>query len=317
MAIREVTVFGGSGFVGRSVVRAFARAGARVRVAARRLAFVEATRTAGEVGQVVPVIANLRMPDSVRRAAEGSQVVVNAAGIPFQRLRQRYEAVHVAGAAAIAEAARAGGAERVIHISGLGADDRESRNPFIRSKVGAEGAIVAGFPRATILRPSVVFGPDDAMFNRMARIATTAPFLPLVGDGRARVQPIFVGDLAAAVVAAATRPETAGMVFELGGPQVFTYREIAALVLRQIGRDKPVIGVPAALMTIGGWLAEFLPVPPITADQVGLLTQDNVVRAGVPGLAELGVAPTSVEAILPTYLDRFRAGGRYNREAPV
>jgi uncharacterized protein YbjT (DUF2867 family) len=277
----------------------------------------EPLKTAGDVGQITLMRANLRVPSSVAAAIAGSQAVINAAGIPFQRGRQRYQSVHVEGAGAIAEAAKAAEVERLVHLSGIGADHRGSKNRFVQSKVEAEDAIVAGFPTATILRPSVVFGPDDAMFNRLARIAALAPFVPVVGSGLAKVQPVFCSDVGKAAVAVLARPETAKTVFELGGPRVYTYREIAALVLREIDRRKPIIGVPAPLMKIAGFFAEFLPVPPLTHDQVDLLTQDNVARPGAPGLAALGIEATAAEAILPTYLDRFRVGGRYNQHAPA
>lgn len=317
MSIKQVTVFGGSGFVGRAIVRALAQEGLQVRVACRRIELAERTKTAGDVGQITVMRTNLRVPASVATAIAGSQAVVNAAGIPFQRGRQRYQAVHVAGARAIAEAAKAAGVERLVHMSGIGADRRNSTNKYVRSKVDAEDAIVAGFDSATILRQSVVFGPEDVMFNRMAQIAAVAPFLPVVGSGLAKVQPVFVGDVGSAVAAVLARPDTAKKVFELGGPRIYTYREIAALVLREIDRRKPVIGVPAGLMKIAGWFAEFLPVPPLTHDQVDLLTTDNVTRPGAPGLIDLDIRPTAAEAILPTYLDRYRIGGRYNQHAPA
>jgi len=317
MDIKQVTVFGGSGFVGRAIVRALAHDGYQVRVACRRIALAEPLKTAGDVGQVTLMRANLRMPQSLANAVKGSDAVINAAGIPFQRGRQRYQAVHVEGAHAIAEAARTAGVQRMVHISGIGADGRGSKNPYIRSKVDAEDAIIAAFESATILRPSVVFGPDDVMFNRMAKIAALAPFVPVVGNGRAKVQPVFAGDVGAAAAVVLARPDTARSVFELGGPRVYTYREIAALTLREIDREKPIIGVPAGLMKIAGWFAEFLPVPPLTHDQVDLLTSDNVVRGGAKTLADLGILPTAVESILPTYLDRFRIGGRYNNHSPA
>ena len=317
MRIRQVTIFGGSGFVGRAMVRALAQKGVLVRVACRRIELAERVKTAGDVGQVTVMRTNLRMPDSVAAAVAGSQAVINASGIPFQRGRQRYQEVHVGGARAIAEAATAAGVERLIHLSGIGADRRTTTNPYIRSKVDAEDAIVAGFPSATFLRPSVVFGPGDVMFTRMAKIAAMAPVVPVVGDGRAKVQPVFVGDVADAAVAVLGRPETARSVFELGGPTVYTYREIAELTLREIDRRKPIVAVPAGLMRIAGWFAEFLPVPPLTHDQVDLLIRDNIVRAGANSLATLGISPTAAEVILPTYLDRFRLGGRYNQHAPA
>ncbi|GEP61424.1 complex I NDUFA9 subunit family protein [Reyranella soli] len=317
MDIKQVTVFGGSGFVGRAIVRALAPEGYLVRVACRRIELAERVKTAGDVGQVTVMRANLRMPQSVAAAIAGSQAVINAAGIPFERGRQRYRAVHVEGARAIAEAARAAGVQRLIHMSGIGAESRSSKNRYVQSKVEAEDAIIAGFENATILRPSVIFGPDDVMFNRLAKIATQAPFVPVVGNGHAKVQPVFAGDVGAAAVAVLARPDTVKSVFELGGPRVYTYREVAALTLREIGRDKRIIGVPAGLMKIAGWFAEFLPVPPLTHDQVDLLTTDNVVRGGAKTLADLGIAPTAAESILPTYLDRFRVGGRYNQHAPA
>src|SRR5476651_2731652 len=201
MSIKTVTVLGGSGFVGRAIVRALAQRGYLVRVAARRIELAEPAKTAGEVGQVMLMRANLRVPSSIAKVVAGSDAVVNAAGIGWQRGRQRYQAVHVDGARTIADACRAFGVQRLIHISGIGADARSSKNPYVLSKVGAEDAVIAGFSDATIVRPSVVFGPDDVMFTRMARIACMAPFLPVIGDGSARVQPVFVGDVAEAVVA--------------------------------------------------------------------------------------------------------------------
>jgi NADH dehydrogenase len=298
-------------------VQALAQEGLQVRVACRRIELAEPVKTAGDVGQITLMRTNLRVASSVAAATAGSQAVVNAAGIPFQRGRQRYQSVHVGGARGIAEAARAAGVQRLVHISGIGADHRNATNRYVRSKVEAEDAIIAGFETATILRPSVIFGPDDVMFNRMARIAAQAPFLPVVGDGSARVQPVFVGDVGKAVATVLARPETAKTVFELGGPRVYTYREIAALTLRVIGRKKPIIGIPAGLMKIAGFFAEFLPVPPLTYDQVDLLIEDNVVRPGALGLDALGIQPTAAEAILPMYLDRYRIGGRYNQQAPA
>ena len=319
MKIQQVTVFGGSGFLGQAIVRALAPQGYLVRVAARRIELAEKVKTAGDVGQITLMRANLRVPQSVAHAIAGSQAVINAAGIAFEHGRQRYKTVHAGGARTIAEAARAAGVERLIHVSGIGADSRSWKNRYVQSKVEAEDAIVAGFETATILRPSVVFGSDDVLFNRLARIAAMAPFMPVVGSGRAKVQPVFVGDVAAAAVAVLARPDTAKSVFELGGPRVYTYRELAALTLREIDRAKPIIGVPAGLMKLAAFFAEFPALlgrtPQITRDQVDLLLHDNVVRPGAKDLASLGLTPTAAEVILPTYLDRFRIGGRYNQHA--
>jgi uncharacterized protein YbjT (DUF2867 family) len=321
MSIKQVTVFGGSGFVGRAIVRALAERGYLVKVAARRIELAEPAKTAGQVGQVMLVRANLRVPSSVARAVAGSDAVVNAAGIGWQRGRQRYDSVHVEGAKTLADACRGFGVKRLIHVSGIGADQRSSKNPYILSKVGAEDAVIAGFSDATIVRPSVVFGPGDTMFSRMARIACTAPFLPVIGKGTAKVQPVFVGDVAEAVATLMGLPDTAKSVFELGGPRVYSYREIAALVLREIDRPKRIIAVPAGLMKIAGFFAQQAALlgltPQLTVDQIELMLHDNLVRPGANSLATLGIQPTAAEAILPTYLDRFRHGGRYNQHAPA
>jgi NADH dehydrogenase len=321
MTTQLITVFGGSGFVGRAIVQALAREGYMIRVAVRRIGEANSVKGFGDVGQITLMQANLRMPQSIDRAVRGSDAVVNAAGIPFQRGHQTYQAVHADGARHVAEATRAAGIQRLVHISGIGADNRSSRNAYIASKVAAEDAVVAGFTSATILRPSIVFGPGDALFTRLASMATTAPFLPLIGDGSARVQPVFSGDVGRAVVAVLKQPQTAHTVFELGGPRVYTYRELAQLVLLMTDRQKAIIGVPAPLMKVAGFFAQqigrFGLVPPITADQVELIVHDNVVRPGANTLATLGIEATTPDAILPTYLDRFRAGGRYNQHAPV
>ena len=322
MKIKQVTVFGGSGFLGQAIVRALAPQGYLVRVACRRIELAEKVKTAGDVGQITLMRANLRIPESVAIAIDGSQAVINAAGIPFERGRQRYQAVHVGGARAIAEAARAAGVERLVHVSGIGADSRSSKNRYVRSKVEAEEAIVAAFESATILRPSVVFGPDDVLFNRLAKIAAMAPFMPVVGNGRAKVQPVFVGDVAKAAVAVLARPDTAHKVFELGGPRVYTYREIAALTLREIDRaqaDHRRAGRPDEDRRLLRRISRppRARTPQLTRDQVDLLVHDNVVRPGALTLADLGIVPTAAEVILPTYLDRFRVGGRYNQQAPA
>lgn len=321
MNTKTITVLGGSGFVGRAIVRALAQQGHLVRVAARRIELAEPAKTAGDVGQVTLMRANVRVPDSVARVVAGCDAVVNAAGIGWQRGRQRYQSVHVDGARTIAEACRRFGVARLVHVSGIGADARSSRNAYIKSKIAAEDAVIRAFPDATIVRPSVVFGANDVMFNRLARIASSAPFLPLIGDGSARVQPVFVGDVARAVAAILARPETARSVFELGGPRIYTYREIAALVLRVIARPKPILAMPAPLMKVAGFFAQQAAIvgltPQLTVDQVELMLHDNIVRAGARSFATLGIQPTAAEAILPTYLDRFRHGGRYNQHAPA
>lgn len=317
MDIRQVTVFGGTGFIGRYVVRALASRGLRVRVAVRHPELADFTRMAGDVGQVVAVQANLRFPASVAAAVAGSDAVVNAVGIPYERGRQRYKAVHADGARHIAEASAKGGVRRMIHISGLGAQLPRSGNAFVESKAMAEHEMNRAFPSVTILRPSVVFGPEDKFFNRLATAARLAPFMPVFGDGLAKFQPVYVGDVAEAAARAVLDRAAAFGAYELGGPRIYTYRELVELTLRITRRHRRMMSVPVWPVKIGAFFAEFLPVPPITRDQVDLMIRDNVTTAGRPGLADLGITPHSAEAILPMYLDRYRAGGRYDQTAPV
>lgn len=317
MDIRQVTLFGGTGFIGRYIVRALAARGVRVRVAVRRPELADFTRVAGDVGQIMAVQANLRFPRSVAAAVAGSDAVINASGIPYQRGRQRYNAVHADGARHIAEAATRAGVGRLIHISGIGAQQPRSGNPFIESKALAEHEMNRGFPSVTILRPSVVFGPEDKFFNKLASAARLAPFMPVIGDGSARVQPVYVADVAQAAARALFDSQAAFGVYELGGPRIYTYRELIELTLRMTGRHRRLVSLPALAMKAGAFFAEFLPVPPITRDQVDLMTRDNITTAGRPGFAELGMVPRAAEAILPMYLDRYRAGGRYDLTAPV
>ena len=317
MEIRQVTVFGGTGVIGRYIVRALAARGYRVRVAVRHPQLADFTKLAGDVGQVMAMLTNVRYPDSVRAAIAGSQAVVNASGIHVQRGKQKYKAVHDDGARHIAEAARDAGVARVIHISGLGADNQRPGNRFVASKAMAEHQMNRAFPSVTIMRPSVVFCPEDKFFNRLALTARMLPFVPVFNGGTARIQPVHAGDIAEAVVRALAEERTQFGVFELGGPLVYTYRELVELTLRMTDLKRRIVNLPAFPVRIGAFFAEFLPNPPITRDQLDLLLRDNVVRAGSQGFAELGIQPRSAEAILPMYLDRYRPGGRYDVAAPA
>jgi uncharacterized protein YbjT (DUF2867 family) len=316
MSIAQVTVFGGSGFIGRHIVRRLAQRGLRVRAAVRRPEWADFLRPMGDVGQIVPVQANLRYADSVLAAIAGSQAVINATGIQVQRGRQRFQSVHIDGVRNIANAAKRSGIERVIHLSGLGAEGIDpSENAFVRSKIEGEKTLRETLPSATILRPSVVFGPEDRFINSMAVAVRMAPFMPAIGGDHTKFQPVYVGDVAAAVLACLDRPETAGQVFELGGPTVYTMRQIAELILQSMGREKRIVNLPFSLARLMGLVGQFLPKPPLTLDQAMLLEVDSVVRPGRQGFAELGLVPTAAEIILPTYLDRFRVGGRYSTHA--
>lgn len=316
MTIAQITVFGGSGFIGRHIVRRLAQRGLTVRAAVRRPELADFLKTMGDVGQVVPVQANIRHAGSVAAAVAGSQAVINATGIQVQRGRQSFEAVHVEGSRHVAEAAKNAGVERLIHISGLGAGrEGEVETAFERSKIAAEKAVRKAFPLATILRPSVVFGPDDAFINNLAAMTRLLPFLPAIGGDHTRFQPVYVGDVAAAALACLEQPETSGGAYDLGGPKVYTMRQIAALILQSMGRPERIVNMPFSLARLLGLIGQFLPSPPLTFDQAVLLEKDSIVPAGRPGLAELGITPTTAEVVLPTYLDRFRVGGRYSTHA--
>ena len=312
MAQRLATVFGGSGFIGRYVVRNLARDGWLVRVAVRRPDEALFLKTAGVVGQVTPLAANLRDRASVAHAIVGADAVVNLVGILHESGRQRFQAVQAEGARMIAEEAARAGAARLVHVSAIGAD-ANSGSSYARTKAEGEAAVRQAFPAATILRPSIVFGPEDDFFNRFGRMALLSPALPLIGGGRTRFQPVYVGDVADAIVTAIETPGTAGQLYELGGPKVYSFAELMRLLLDNLGRRRMLVPLPFPIASLMGSVMQCLPNPQLTADQVKLLKRDNVVSEGANGLASLGITPTSVETILPTYLDRFRARSYYHR----
>jgi NADH dehydrogenase len=309
-----VTVFGGSGFVGAQVVRALARKRLRVRVAVRRPHLAGDLRMMGDVGQIEIVQANVRVPDSLPRALDGAAACINLVAVGYDHGRQKMAAVNDQGARNVAEAARAPGVRRLVQVSAIGAD-ANSRSTYARSKAASEAAARASFPDAVIVRPSIVFGPEDDFFNRFGAMAQFSPALPLIGGGRTRFQPVFVGDLGRAVAESAMRAESAGVTYEIGGPGVFSFRELMEMVLRETHRRRLLLPLPfgvAGLLGAVGDLIAFTPFPPpLTSDQVKLLRVDNLPAPGAPGLAELGVEPTTLEAVLPTYLYRYRRGGQY------
>lgn len=309
-----VTVFGGSGFVGGQVVRALAKAGYRVRVAVRQPNLAYRMRMLGDVGQIEVVQANVRVPASVARALDGAEACVNLVGVLWESGRQKFQSVHAMGTRHVAEQAAKAGVKRLVHVSAIGADVN-AKAKYARSKGEGEAAVRAAFPTATIVRPSIVFGQEDGFFNRFAQMAALAPVLPLVG-GETRFQPVFVGDVAAVIANAVSSPAAVGVTYELGGPTVYTMREILELILTETGRARPLLPVPwplaGLLGSLGDLQASILPLaPPLTSDQVEMLKSDNVADHGLPGLAEAGVTATAVEAVVPTYLYRYRKGGQY------
>ena len=314
MAESLVTIFGGAGFVGRHLVGRLARRGWTVRIACRDPEGAKFLRPLGDVAQITPVAANLRNAASVAAAVAGADAVINQAGVLYEKGRQTFEAVHIDGARHVAEAAAEAGARHLLHVSAIGADvDAES--DYARSKGFGEQAVREAFPGAVILRPSIVVGPEDGFFNLFAVLARLSPVLPLIGGGRTRFQPIYVGDLAEAAVRALTDPAAAGRTYELGGPRVYSFKELMELLLAEVGRRRLLVPVPFTLAEFEATFLELLPVPPLTRDQVTMLKHDNVVSEGAAGLADLGIEPTAIELVLPTYLGRHRKGGQARRLA--
>jgi uncharacterized protein YbjT (DUF2867 family) len=322
-ANRLATVFGGSGFLGRHIVRALVREGWRIRVAVRRPDLAAFLQPIGGVGQIQPVQANLRFPDSIAAAIEGAGAVVNATGVKAESGAQTYMAVHVEGARALARAASAARVSSYVHISGIGADPN-SASPYIASKGLGEQATRETLADAVVMRPSVVFGPEDDFFNRFGALAAHSPVLPLLGGGGTRLQPVYVGDVGQAVAAALSGAAKPGVAYELGGPRTMTLREAAELTLSAIDRRRGLIGLPLgpsrwiAASTQFAAKATFGLFPKLlttTRDQVDLLASDNVVSAEAEAegrtLSALGVLPQAAEAIIPSYLARFRRTGQY------
>jgi len=311
--MKLVTVFGGSGFLGRYTVRALARAGHRIRVGVRYPHLANYLLPMGHVGQIQVVPVNVADADSVARALEGAAAGVNLVGILAESGRQKFQTVHADAAGIVAAAARSGGTNTLVHISAIGADPG-SDALYARTKAEGEARVRIAVPGATILRPSVVFGPEDRFFNRFAALARISPALPLIGGGRTKFQPVYVVDVASAILRAIDDPATAGRTLELGGPRVYSFRELMQLVLAETNRRRLLIPVPWNVAMLNATFLGLLPNPMLTRDQVRLLKHDNVVAPDALTFADLGIVPEPAEAIVPGYLWRFRREGQF--EAP-
>lgn len=312
-----VTVFGGSGFLGSQVVRALAKQGLRVRVAVRQPHLAHTMRLLGDVGQIEVVQANVRNEASVQRALAGAQGCVNLVGVLYETGRQKFLSVHTMGARNVAAQAKAAGLKSLVQVSAIGADEA-SEAKYARTKGLGEAAVREAFPEAVIIRPSIIFGQGDGFFNKFGEMAVMSPVLPLIGGGKTRFQPVFVGDVAKAIAKAVTDPACAGKTYELGGPAVVSFKEVMEIINAQTGRNRLLMPLPMAVAGLIGKVCEIValtPVaPPLTSDQVELLKTDNVVSGAYPGLSDLGIEATTLEAILPTYMYRFRRGGQYADE---
>lgn len=316
MAARVVTVFGGSGFIGRHLVRRLAKRGWLVRVAVRHPSQANFLKPLGDVGQITPIRAPVQEQLAVEAAVQGADVVINLVGVLYERSRQNFTAIHAHGAQAIAAAAAAAGVQRLVQISAIGAA-LHGDAAYAQSKGAGEAAVRTAFPKATILRPSIVFGPEDDFFNRFAVMARFSPVLPLIGGGQTQFQPVYVGDVAEAIVRCLDDPACQGKTYELGGPRRYTFKELMELLLSQIRRRRLLVPLPFAVAEFQAAFLECLPTPPLTRDQVKMLRHDNLVSADALTLADLGITPSSAEVILPTYLDRHRPGGRFSQTAAV
>jgi NADH dehydrogenase len=306
-----VTVFGGSGFVGGQVVRALAKSGYRVRVAVRNPNLAYRMRMLGDVGQIEVVQTNIRNAPSVARALEGAEAAVNLVGVLWESGRQKFQALHVMGAKTVAEQAKIAGVKRLVQISAIGAD-ADSPSRYARTKAEGEAAVRAAFPGAVVIRPSIVFGADDKFFNKFGQMAALFPALPLIGGGETKFQPVFVADVAAVVAKAVADPTAEGLTYELGGPTVYSFKQLLEMILLETGRNRILAPLPWFAASLIGKIGDLSPLnPPLTSDQVESLKADNVADKGLPGLAEAGVIPTAVEAVVPSYLYRYRKGGQY------
>lgn len=306
-ADRLATVFGGSGFIGRQIVQRLATAGYVVRVAVRNPDAAGFLLPMGNVGQIQPVRATITDPVSVRAVVAGASVVINLVGILAERRSGDFMRIQGEGAGNVAREATAAGVTHLVQLSAIGADPA-SPSAYARSKAAGEKAVLAAFANAVILRPSIVFGPDDAFFNRFAGMAATLPFLPVI-HGQTRFQPVFVGDIAAAMMAAIDRPDARGRIFELAGPEILTMRELMAWIARTIHRSPWLLSIPDWMASLQASVLERLPGKLLTNDQLLLLARDNVANPSLPGLAALGVAATPIELVVPLYLARFRPAG--------
>lgn len=325
MAGKLITVFGGSGFIGRHLVRHLASQGWRVRVAVRDIAKAHFLKPCGDLGQIALLPASVTDPASVARAVDGADAVVNLVGILYESKKRTFQAIHEAGAETVARAAMDAGVRRLVHVSALGASPN-STSAYARSKAAGERAVAAAFPPATLVRPGVVFGAEDGFFNRFGRMAQILPVLPfftntlphLPGGGGSSFQPVFVGDVVAAIAAAVTDPRHIGKTYELAGPRVYDMRAILEIVNKESMRRRAIIGVPYILGDVPARafdaarrLIEKIPpvslgAPFLTPDQLEQLRLGNAASGVLPGLEAFGIAPTAAEVVVPTYLKRFR-----------
>ncbi len=303
-----ITVFGATGFVGRYIVSRLAKHGATIKVVTRSPSSGYFLRQYGSVGQIVPVSCDYSEA-SIHQAVSGSDVVINCLGILFEKGKSKFKTVHVDDAAMIAQACAMYKVSRLVHISALGIDESKSR--YAETKREGEKQVRSHFPAATIIRPSVIFGPEDNFFNKFASLSLISPVLPLIAGGNTKFQPVYVGDVADAIVKTVVMDGTAGQVFELGGPEVLSFKDIYQKIFVQTGRKRILVNLPESIARIKAAFLSILPNPPLTGDQITSLKTDNIISADAKTLTDLDISPTALDAILPVYLGRYRSGGRF------
>ncbi len=306
---KQACIFGGTGFIGRQIVRDLAREGYTIKVASRAPERAYFLRTCGNVGQVVPFACDYSDEASLRAAVKGCDVVINCVGILFEKGKNSFTRIHTELPRSIAKVCATEKVARLVHISSLGCDQAHSK--YAKSKLNGEMAAFENFPRATVLRPATVFGVEDGFFNMFAKLSILLPFLPLIGGGKTKLQPVYVGDVADSVIAAIGNDAAAGQIYELGGPEVLSFRQIYERLFRETGRKKLLVSLPWGIASLQGKIMSVLPKPPLTDDQVETLKADSIVTGNHPTMADLGVVATGMDAILPTYLNRYRPGGRF------
>jgi len=310
MTLRTVTIFGGSGFVGRQLVQALARRGVVVRVATRDVKRVLHMKTSGAVGQVVPMRCNPTDAASVAGAVAGADAVINLIGILYERGKNTFQRMHVDVPEMIARAAAQAGIQHMVHISALGAD-ANATSRYAQSKAMGEAALRAAHPDAVILRPSIIFGPEDDFFNRFARMCSWSPALPLIGGGKNKFQPVYVGDVVSAILTVLDNPITHGQTYELGGPAIYSFEQLLNYIMQQTGRKRMLCPLNYDIANIIAGVMQIFPRPMITRDQILQLKKDNLVGGRAQNLQSLGIIPTAMEAIVPAYLAAYRVGGRF------
>ncbi|MCD6035064.1 MAG: NAD-dependent epimerase/dehydratase [Rickettsiales bacterium] len=304
MKQQPVVIFGGSGFLGHYVAREVARTGRPIKIVSRHPGRADDVKPSGTVGQIVTVPGNITSKESVQKLVKGAYAVINLVGILFEKKPQTFSALHAQGPENLAKAAQEAGVSKFIHISALGAD-AHTKSLYARTKLTGEKAVRAAFPAATIFRPSIMFGAEDSFFNRFAQFTSFSPMLPLIGGGDTRMQPVYVADVARAIVYALEHSDCEGKTYELGGPHTYSFKELMEYLLTQIKRERLLMPIPFSFAMLEAAFLEHLPKPPLTRDQVQMLKVDNVVHDDALTFDDLNISPTALEAIVPGYLARY------------